>query len=167
MVLGPQEYEKRRMVDSASTPLAMWRKLIKKAGLTVLRVKRLEDPRNKEKWRLRFHNHNVRFPSSSISVFDVSKVGSRSFCVLTRLVLIPKVVLDWLAVEVDPPLIKHITFTKVKATADDVLVILRTLYERAADLGIDAKTRISFHADVLLAAEGGFRPGTLGNYLRI
>lgn len=66
-----------------------------------------------------------------------------------------------------PPLIKHITFTKVKATADDVLVILRTLYERAADLGIDAKTRISFHANVLLAAEGGFRPGTLSNYLRI
>jgi hypothetical protein len=95
MVLGPQEYEKRRMVNSASTPLAMWRKLIKEADLIVLSAKRLEDPRNKEKWRLRFHNHNARFPSSSISVFDVSKVGSRSFCVLTRLMFIPKVALDW------------------------------------------------------------------------
>jgi hypothetical protein len=64
-------------------------------------------------------------------------------------------------------LIKHITFTKVKATADDVLIILRTLYGRAADLGIDAKTRISFYTNVLLATEGGFRPGTLGNHLRI
>ncbi len=59
MVLGPQEYEKRRMVNSASTPLAMWRKLIKEADLTVLSAKRLEDPGNKEKWRLRFHNHNA------------------------------------------------------------------------------------------------------------
>jgi hypothetical protein len=90
-----QEYEKTGMVNSASTPLAMWRKLIKEADLTGQSAKRLEDPRNKEKWRLRFHNHNARFPSSSVSVFDVSKVGSRSFCVLTRLMFIPKVALDW------------------------------------------------------------------------
>jgi hypothetical protein len=64
-------------------------------------------------------------------------------------------------------LIKQLTFQKVEATAEDVLVILRTLYEHAGDLGVDAKTQISFHANVLLAAEGGFRPGTLGNYLRI
>lgn len=57
------------------------------------------------------------------------------------------------------------TFQKVEATAEYVLVILRTLYERAGDLGIDAKTRISFHANVLLAAESGFRPGTFGKSL--
>jgi hypothetical protein len=59
---------------------------------------------------------------------------------------------------VQPPLIKQLTFQEVEATAEDVLMILRTLYDRAGDLGIDAKTRISFHANVLLAAEGGFRP---------
>lgn len=79
----------------------------------------------------------------------------------------PQIFVHPLAIEVQPPLIKQLTFQKVEATAEDVLVILRTLYERAGDLGIDAKTRISFHANVLLAAEGGFRPGTLGNYLRI
>jgi Protein of unknown function (DUF3435) len=41
-------------------------------------------------------------------------------------------------------------------------VILRTLWERAADIGIDAETRISFHANILLSAMGGFRPGCLG-----
>lgn len=40
-------------------------------------------------------------------------------------------------------------------------MILRTLWERAADLAIDAKTRVSFHANVLLSAMGGFRPGCL------
>jgi hypothetical protein len=99
------------MVNSASTPLAMSRKLIKEGDLTVLGSKRLEDPRNKEKWRLRFHNHNARFPSSSISVLDGSKVGSRSFGVLTRLMLLPKVALDWPSSRSGPALIKHITFT--------------------------------------------------------
>ena len=41
-------------------------------------------------------------------------------------------------------------------------MVLRTLWERAAELGIDTDTRVSFHADVLLSAMGGFRPGCLG-----
>jgi hypothetical protein len=40
MVLGPREYEDKRMVNSASTLLAMWRKLVKEADLTVLKAKR-------------------------------------------------------------------------------------------------------------------------------
>jgi len=75
MVLGPQEYEERRMVNSASTPVAMWRKLIKEADLTILRIKRQQEPGTGEKWRLRFHGHNARFPSSSVSVFEISKVS--------------------------------------------------------------------------------------------
>jgi hypothetical protein len=49
MVLGPQEYEERRMVNSASTPLVMWRKLIKEADLTVLKIKRQQEPRTGKK----------------------------------------------------------------------------------------------------------------------
>jgi len=67
----------------------------------------------------------------------------------------------------DPPLIKHITFMKMKTTADYVLIILRILYKRTANLGINVKTRILFHANVLLTAKRGFKPGTLGNYLKI
>jgi hypothetical protein len=52
--LGPEEYEERSMVNSASTPLAMWRKLIKEADLAVLKAKRQQEPRTGEKWRLRF-----------------------------------------------------------------------------------------------------------------
>lgn len=87
MVLGPQEYEERRMVNSAGTPLAMWRKLIKDADLTVLNVKRAQECGNKEKWRLRFHSHNARFPSSSVGVFEVSKVSFLCCCVFKRAVI--------------------------------------------------------------------------------
>ena len=52
MVLGPGEYEDKRMVNSASTLLAMWRKLVKEADLTVLKAKRKQDPRAGDKWRL-------------------------------------------------------------------------------------------------------------------
>jgi hypothetical protein len=77
----------KRMVNSASTPLAMWRKLIKEAGFTVLNVKRAQECGNKEKWRHRFHNHNARFPSSSVDVFEVSKVSFLCCCVFKRAVI--------------------------------------------------------------------------------
>ena len=76
MVLGPGEYEDKRMVNSASTLLAMWRKLVKEADLTVLKAKRKQEPRAGDKWRLRFHNHNARMPTSSTAIFEISKVSS-------------------------------------------------------------------------------------------
>lgn len=76
MVLGPEEYQEKRMLNSASTVLAAWRALIKEADLTVLRDKRLEEPTSGDKWRLRFHNYNAKPPSSSISVFEISKVST-------------------------------------------------------------------------------------------
>jgi hypothetical protein len=67
-----------------------------------------------------------------------------------------------------PRLFKELTFEKVEATAEDVIVILRTpVGTRAADLAIDAETHISFHANVLLSAMGGFRPDCLGKILSI
>jgi hypothetical protein len=68
----------------------------------------------------------------------------------------------WTGLAQEAQLIKELTFEKVEATADDVIVVLRTLWERAADLAIDTETRIFFHANVLLSAMGGFGPGCLG-----
>jgi hypothetical protein len=68
----------------------------------------------------------------------------------------------WTDLAREAQLIKELTFEKLEATDEDVILILRTLWERAADLGIDPDTRISFHANVLLSAMAGFRPGCLG-----
>jgi hypothetical protein len=68
----------------------------------------------------------------------------------------------WTGLAQEAQLLKELTFEKVEATSEDTIVVLRTLWERASDLAIDAETRIAFHANVLLSAMGGFRPGCLG-----
>ncbi|KAF2277290.1 uncharacterized protein EI97DRAFT_441364 [Westerdykella ornata] len=143
MVLGPEEYEEKRMLNSASTVLAAWCALIKEADLMVLRDKRQEEPTSDDKSRLRFRNYNAKPPSSSISVFEISKWV-------------------WSNLAAEHGLSKEITFEKLEATAEDAIIILRTLWERAAELEIDMKMRIAFHANVLLSAMGGFQPSTLG-----
>ncbi|KAF1973216.1 hypothetical protein BU23DRAFT_568519 [Bimuria novae-zelandiae CBS 107.79] len=57
VVLGPEEYEYRRTVNSASTVIQCWRELIAQADSTVLLDKRREDPRNFQQWRLKFIDH--------------------------------------------------------------------------------------------------------------
>jgi hypothetical protein len=77
MVLGPEEYVEQRMVNSASTLLEMWRKLVKEADLTVLKDKRHEEPQAADKWRLRFHGHgtgNGRAPTYSATSWEISQV---------------------------------------------------------------------------------------------
>jgi hypothetical protein len=44
MVLGLEEYMDKRMVNSVSTNLVMWLKLVKEANLTVLKAKRYREP---------------------------------------------------------------------------------------------------------------------------
>ena len=69
----------------------------------------------------------------------------------------------WTDLARESQLAKELTFEKLEATNEDVIVILRTLWERAAELGIDPDLRIAFHANVLLSAMAGFRPGCLRN----
>lgn len=45
-------------------------------------------------------------------------------------------------------LLKEIVFEKLEVIAEDVIIILWTFWERVAELGIDMKTRIAFHANV-------------------
>jgi hypothetical protein len=163
MVLGPEEYVDKRMLNSASTVLAMWRKLVKEADLTVLEAKRKQEPQAGDKWRLRFHDHNARMPTSSTAIFEISRVSSIRW--ITRQFVRLTFTEQWMWTDLarEARLIKELTFEKLEATDKDVIVILRTLWERAADLGIDPDTRISFHANVLLSAMGGFRPGCLGD----
>lgn len=85
MVLGPEGYEDRRMLNSATTVLAMWRKLVKEADLTVLRARRQQQPGTADRWRLRFHNHNARFPTSSTAIFDVSRVSCPAVTLISTL----------------------------------------------------------------------------------
>lgn len=50
-------------------------------------------------------------------------------------------------------------FVKKEATSGDIALLLQTLWRRHEDIPSNPATRVSFHATVLLAAIGGFRPG--------
>ncbi|KAK3897146.1 hypothetical protein C8A05DRAFT_39305, partial [Staphylotrichum tortipilum] len=71
----------------------------------------------------------------------------------------------WILLTLSPTLNLEINTlcVKVEATAADLVVILLALYKRAEDIPTTPLTRVSFHATVLLASTGGFRPGTLEN----
>jgi hypothetical protein len=56
-------------------------------------------------------------------------------------------------------------YVKVESTAADIILILLALYQRAGDIPAPPVTRVSFHAAILLAGTGGFRPGSLMNTL--
>lgn len=54
-------------------------------------------------------------------------------------------------------------FVKKEATAEDIAMILQVLWQRAEDIPCTPRARLSFHAMLLLAAVGGFRPGVVVN----
>ena len=74
---------------------------------------------------------------------------------------------QWILVKLSPTLNLEINtlYVKLEATAADIIIILRALYKRAEDIPATPLVRLSFHAVVLQAATGGFRPGTLMNTL--
>jgi 6-pyruvoyl-tetrahydropterin synthase len=140
VVLGPEEYEHRRTMNSASSVTQVWRELIAQADSTVLREKRRTDPDNRHIWRLKFIDHTNQRAKGTI--FEISQW-----------------IFQTLAKELN--LAVNLTFQKIEATAEDVLVLLNTLWARADDIPCNTSTRLSFHGQLLLAAIGGFRRATI------
>jgi len=54
-----------------------------------------------------------------------------------------------------------LTFEKIEATAEDVIILLNTLWERADDISCQPRTRLCFYGTLLLGGIGGFRQATI------
>lgn len=52
-------------------------------------------------------------------------------------------------------------YRKKGATADDILLVLKALWERSNDIVCQPQARLAFHAAVLLGGVIGARPGIL------
>ena len=118
VVLGPQETERRRTVNSAATVTQRRRELIAKADSMMLARKRRERPSGSHFWQLPFKDHTkqrVRGP-----VFETSRV--RCPCSPPR--NCPWRVHQWIF----QTLATTLTFTKREATAEDIIIILTTLW---------------------------------------
>ena len=72
VVLGPQETERRRTVNSAASVTQCWRELIAKADSTVLAAKRRECPAGSQFWQLAFKDHTNQRARGP--VFEISRV---------------------------------------------------------------------------------------------
>lgn len=56
VTLGPEKYETKQSVKSASTILGYWRHLVQEVDRTLLAKKRRENPHNKSQWSLKVHD---------------------------------------------------------------------------------------------------------------
>ncbi|KAI0804888.1 hypothetical protein GGR55DRAFT_304735 [Xylaria sp. FL0064] len=140
LVLDDREYEYRRTLNSAFSVTEVWRRLVASADHEVMKRQRRDDPAQADIWRLRW-----------ISKDEGSREGPAYLLV------------KWIFTElaVDIGLDTNPTYQKIAMTSTDVGVKLQTLWSRANDIPCNPETRVSFHAIILLAAIGGFRPGTL------
>ncbi|KAJ3573686.1 hypothetical protein NPX13_g4609 [Xylaria arbuscula] len=140
LVLDDREYEYRRTLNSAFSVTEVWRRLVASADHEVMKRQRRDDPAQADTWRLRW-----------ISKDEGSREGPAY--------LLVKWIFTELAVEIG--LDTNPTYQKIAMTSTDIGVKLQTLWSRANDIPCNPETRVSFHAIILLAAIGGFRPGTL------
>ncbi|KAM7197986.1 Protein of unknown function (DUF3435) domain containing protein [Rhypophila sp. PSN 637] len=139
--LGPDEYRVVRSVKHSITVLALWKALLMAAHDKVLKTKRLEDPQNAEVWKLKrhaLHNHGSG---------PVKRVS------------------DWIAGELTDKynLNREQRAVKREATAEDIMMVLDTLWSRAADIPCEPRARVAFHSLVILSSLG-FREGVTINF---
>ncbi|KAF2727596.1 hypothetical protein EJ04DRAFT_451066, partial [Polyplosphaeria fusca] len=55
----------------------------------------------------------------------------------------------------------NLTYKKIEATADDIFVLLTTLWKRKRDIPCRPDSRVSFHGMVILGGTCGFRRGCI------
>ncbi|KAJ9131259.1 hypothetical protein NKR19_g9595 [Coniochaeta hoffmannii] len=143
VVLGPEERIKARTINSAHSLIQVLRALVAAADAKVLKPERqaLRDMgKHDEAARLflRWDQQNERRegPAFETVSWILNKLAKE------------------LNLQIEP------TYAKVEATAEDIIVVLLTLYHRAEDIPAPTPiTRISFHAALLISAAGGCRPG--------
>ncbi|KAK4233861.1 hypothetical protein C8A03DRAFT_19135 [Achaetomium macrosporum] len=137
-VVGEQEYEIVQTITATKTVITHWKNLVAEADNTVLREMHRKDPDNRGLWKLRWDQGEP----SDRPVADISAPVERFN--LTRE--------------------SKLTFAKVKTmvetTADDLLILLDTLWTRAEDVPCQPQYRVSLHWTLILAGFG-FRPGSL------
>ncbi|KAM5349962.1 hypothetical protein ACJ41O_006467 [Fusarium nematophilum] len=132
--LGPQEWEEVRTIKQAATVQDVWATLVKAADLKVISLRRKADPLN-GRWSLEYSSQ---------------KKGSRNATVCE--------IGQWICSEAGSmSLSLEQSFEKVETTTEDLLLLLHTLWNRAADITCSAEHRVGFHTAALLLGVGGWR----------
>ncbi|KAF4468252.1 domain-containing [Fusarium albosuccineum] len=139
--LGPDEYKTKRVVNSAATLQDVWCALIRVANEDVLERFRYQPHSNPHYYTLRYSTRRGQAEQGPASL-----VAN----------LIPEIA-DNLG------LTRQQQFEKKETTVTDLLLILRTTWERASDIPCKPFQRVSFSANIILGGIGGWRYQSLMN----
>lgn len=147
-MLDGDNIEEYRLIKSGNTVEKIRRGLIGYANETVLSKKRLEEPHNYNKWTLKFTD--VKQGRLSGPVTQSTHVSHSQYQTQRALAYTTQ----WIATDLvdNNGLTRHQMFEKRQATAEDIILILSTLWKRAAD---------AFHSVLILCAISGFRIGVV------
>ncbi|KAL1850467.1 hypothetical protein Daus18300_012881 [Diaporthe australafricana] len=137
--LGPEEYSWQREITSAISVTEAWKCMVCEAHATVLYEKRRAHPLQRALWALAFKERDKTGPVAEISRWIAGPLSTQFNLVTEQIML------------------------KQEATAEDIALFLDTLWSRAPYISLTPNTRLAFHTYVLLAALGGFRPGSILN----
>ncbi|KAI1157749.1 hypothetical protein F5B18DRAFT_643736 [Nemania serpens] len=139
-ILGPEEYENKRMLDSARSVTEIWRRLVASAEHRVFKPRRREGGPAAAALKLRW---------------DCKEEGEREGPAYRLVKWIFTELAPLLGLQIDP------SYEKVEMTSIDVHDFVVTLWTRADAIFAKPQSRMSMHAKLLLAAIGGFRRGML------
>ncbi|KAF4957172.1 hypothetical protein FSARC_11381 [Fusarium sarcochroum] len=132
--LDAREWYEVQTIKQASTIQDVWATLVKAADLKVISPRRKSDPLD-GRWSLDYSSQ---------------KRGSRN----TTICEVGK----WISTEAKSMnLSLEQSFEKVETTTEDLLLLLHTLWNRAADIICSAEHRVAFHSAVILLGVGGWR----------
>ncbi|KAF5725116.1 hypothetical protein FMUND_210 [Fusarium mundagurra] len=153
--LGPEEYEEERTVKSAGTIQDVWCALVHVADETILANIRQQLPDHKQVYMLKYrtdaggHGHGpaaevgkVRPPQCRFVASDLLKI-----CVLQLIPGLAKV----------HGLSRTQLFDKKEMTLQDLLMVLRTVWQRASYITCQPNQRLSFSAMLIMGGIGGWR----------
>ncbi|KAI8681927.1 C2H2-type domain-containing protein [Fusarium keratoplasticum] len=132
--LGPDEYKTKRDVNSAATLQDVWSALVRVANDDVLKPFRYQPNANAQHFTLRYSTRG------GVESGPAGLVGK----------LIPGLA-DRLG------LTRRQQFVKKETTAEDLLLVLQTVWERASDIPCKPSQRVSFSGNVILGGIGGWR----------
>ncbi|KAL2137751.1 hypothetical protein VTI28DRAFT_8386 [Corynascus sepedonium] len=148
VVLGPEERAMVRTVNCTFSVIEVWRRLIAAADFKVLRGERAA-LRRREKY-LEADRLFLKWPQEG------EKRDGPAYTIV-----------KWIIQSLSPELNLEMnsSYGKVEATAEDIIIILKTLYGRETDIPASPLTRVGFHHTLLDLAIGGHRPGCLEDTL--
>ncbi|KAG4278834.1 hypothetical protein FPRO04_06155 [Fusarium proliferatum] len=132
--LDDLEWQEVQTIKQAATLIDVWSRLIRAANLHVIKPRKEAEPQD-SRWNLEYSSR--RGSERNQTLVNVAK---------------------WIVAQAENlGLSLEQSFEKSETTTEDLLLLLQTLWNRAADIPCTKEHRLSFHSATILLGIGGWR----------